>query len=223
MIIPTLNEAHALPVLIRALEREVGEAGEILVSDAGSTDGTAERARELGARVVVGGAGRGAQLAAAVAVSRGDRLWFLHADSLVGAESGRALAVARARWGCFATRIGSADPRLRLCARWMTHRARSSGSCTGDMGIWMDRDVYGSLGGFRPLPAFEDLDLSDRARARYPWAVLEPALITSARRWEIDGTSRTMARFLGFRLGYRIGIDPDRLAAAYTAGARHPR
>lgn len=229
VIIPTLNEARTLPVLIQALEREVGEADEILVSDGGSTDGTVELARALGARLVGGSGpgaraarGRGAQLAAGVAVSRGDRLWFLHADSVISSGSGRALAAASAPWGCFATRIGTDDPRLRLCARWMTRRARLTGSCTGDMGMWMDRAVFSALGGFRPLPAFEDLDLSDRARARYAWEVLEPALTTSSRRWEAHGTSRTMARLLFFRAGYRLGIDPTRLAAAYTASNRNP-
>lgn len=218
-IVPTRNEARALPVLLGCLGPE---ADEVIVCDGGSTDGSPDIARRLGAVVVEGARGRGPQLNAGVAVARGSRLWFLHADTGVAPGSGAALRAATTRWGCFATRIGSDDPRLRFTARWMTRRARQSGSCSGDMAMWMDAALVSELGGFRPLPAFEDLDLSDRARA-YPWSVLEPAVTTSARRWELEGTTRTIALLWALRLGYRLGVDPNRLAAAYASSPRYTR
>jgi cellulose synthase/poly-beta-1,6-N-acetylglucosamine synthase-like glycosyltransferase len=63
VIIPTLNEAEALPSLLRALARQ-GEAHEVIVADGGSDDGTVSLARTAGARVVAAPCGRGAQLAA---------------------------------------------------------------------------------------------------------------------------------------------------------------
>jgi len=55
VIIPTLNEAGYLPLLLEALAAQTRPADEIIVADAGSVDGTAELARRRGARVVHGG------------------------------------------------------------------------------------------------------------------------------------------------------------------------
>ena len=54
-IIPTLNEAVYLPLLLEALAAQTRPADEIIVADAGSADGTVELACRRGARVVRGG------------------------------------------------------------------------------------------------------------------------------------------------------------------------
>lgn len=50
VVIPALNEEEPIGEVVRAIPRAV--VGEVLVVDNGSTDATAERAREAGARVV---------------------------------------------------------------------------------------------------------------------------------------------------------------------------
>lgn len=218
-VVPTKNEAQALPALLAALRAEVDE---VVVVDGGSSDSTVLIAERFGARVVHGARGRGPQQNAGATAAAGSILWFVHADTGVPAGAGAALRAATAPWGCFATTLRSRDPRLRFCGRWMTARARRTGSCTGDMGLWFSRELFGALGGFAPLPALEDLDLSDRARALHPWAVLEPRVTTSARRWELEGTTRTMLRLWALRAGYRLGVDPDRLARSYRSTPRRP-
>ncbi len=52
IIIPARNEAHNLPALLRSLAAQPLKPGEIIVVDDGSTDRTAELARELGATVI---------------------------------------------------------------------------------------------------------------------------------------------------------------------------
>jgi glycosyltransferase involved in cell wall biosynthesis len=79
VIIPTLNEASNLPVLLRALQGQTRLPEEVIVADAGSTDGTVEAALRLGATVVPGGLpgpGRNAGARAAT----GDLFLFLDAD-----------------------------------------------------------------------------------------------------------------------------------------------
>lgn len=213
-VVPVLDEAATLPGLLRSLGREVDE---VVVADGGSTDGSVDLALAAGARVVHGRPGRGPQLNAGAGAARGEVFWFVHADTGVPPGAGRALRTAAGRvpWGCFSTRIDSGDPRLRFCGRWMTWRARLSGSCTGDMGMWCTRRAWEELGGFPPWLAFEDLDLSDRARARFAWAVVEPALTTSARRWEVRGVNRTILRMWALRAGFRLGVDPGLLGQGY--------
>ncbi len=81
VVIPTLNEIAYLPILLNALDMQTRLPDEVIVADAGSTDGTAELARSRGARVVSGGmpaVGRNA----GAHVAGGDLLLFLDADVL---------------------------------------------------------------------------------------------------------------------------------------------
>jgi glycosyltransferase involved in cell wall biosynthesis len=75
VVMPCLNEADTLATCIRKARRGVadaGVAGEIVVADNGSTDGSQEIARSLGARVVsVAEPGYGAALMGGIATARG--------------------------------------------------------------------------------------------------------------------------------------------------------
>ena len=75
VVMPCLNEADTLATCIQKARRgmaEAGVAGEIIVADNGSTDGSQEIARQLGARVVdVEARGYGAALMGGIAAARG--------------------------------------------------------------------------------------------------------------------------------------------------------
>ncbi len=216
VVIPALNEARALPALLGQL----AAADEVLVVDGGSTDATVRIARDAGVAVLDAPRGRGRQLAAGAAAATGDVFWFLHADTGVPGGALDALRAADAPWGCFSVRIPSDDVRLRAATAIMNVRARRTGSCTGDMGIWARRAFYADIGGFPPLDALEDLVFSDKARARDRGAVLAPVLTTSARRWEERGVARTLATMVTLRAAYRCGVAPARLARLYRGAPR---
>jgi Glycosyl transferase family 2/Glycosyltransferase family 87 len=78
-VIPVLNEAEALPRLLR--EFPAGAVDEVLVVDGGSRDGTVEAAREAGARVVVETRrGYGRACAAGAASTDAEVIAFLDGD-----------------------------------------------------------------------------------------------------------------------------------------------
>jgi glycosyltransferase involved in cell wall biosynthesis len=84
IVLPCLNEAETLGVCIekalRAL-RENGIAGEVIVADNGSTDGSIEIARDSGARVVpVAEIGYGSALIGGIAAARGKYILMGDAD-----------------------------------------------------------------------------------------------------------------------------------------------
>lgn len=84
VVIPCLNEAETVGVCVgkavRAL-REHGIAGEVLVADNGSTDGSIALAEETGARVVpVTARGYGAALMGGIAAARGRFILMADAD-----------------------------------------------------------------------------------------------------------------------------------------------
>lgn len=63
VVIPTLNEAEALPALLTALQNECAPHETVIV-DGGSRDATVDLARAGGARVFQAPTGRGSQLCA---------------------------------------------------------------------------------------------------------------------------------------------------------------
>ncbi|MGA2382224.1 MAG: glycosyltransferase family 2 protein [Gemmatimonadales bacterium] len=83
-IVPTLNGARTLPVLLAALERRRGlELAEIVAIDSGSRDGTRELLAEAGAKVLdLGGArfGHGSARNRAAEASCGEALLFITQD-----------------------------------------------------------------------------------------------------------------------------------------------
>ncbi|MBM4390613.1 MAG: TIGR04283 family arsenosugar biosynthesis glycosyltransferase [Deltaproteobacteria bacterium] len=218
-VVPALDEAATISHLVSRLRVEVDE---VVVADGGSVDGTTTLAAEAGAIVVSAPRGRGPQLDAGARAATGEVLWFVHADTTVPPGAGAALRHAAAThcWGSFAVRVESADPRLRWCGRYMTLRARRTGSATGDMGIWCRRALFHEAGGFGARAICEDLDLTDRLRQVEPWAVVPLRLGTSARRWQANGQSLTMLRMWAVRAGYRVGLPESWLVRVYRGRSR---
>ena len=78
VIIPTLNEAESIAAVLAAIP---SEAGEVLVVDSGSTDGTPEIARQAGARVIAEPRrGYGYACAAGLRAAQGTVVVFLDGD-----------------------------------------------------------------------------------------------------------------------------------------------
>ena len=81
IIIPTINEANNLPLLLSDLSRFQKES-EIIIVDCGSEDKTIEIANIYGAKVFISKEmNRALQLDIGAKNSKGDWLIFLHADT----------------------------------------------------------------------------------------------------------------------------------------------
>jgi rSAM/selenodomain-associated transferase 2 len=221
IVVPTLNEAGALPALLADLGRLRTPGDEIVVVDGGSSDGTPALAAALADRVLSATPGRASQMNAGAAVARGDTLWFVHADSRVPADARDAIAAALdtgASWGRFDVRLSGTRPLLRLVEALMNLRSRASGIATGDQGIFVRRTAFEAVGGFPPIPLMEDIAISRALKRRgRPRCVARPRLLTSSRRWEQRGIWRTILLMWRLRLAYALGADPGRLARRYSA------
>ena len=215
IVIPALNAAATLPATLAALS---GTAGEVVVADGGSGDGTTGLAGASGARVLVAPRGRGTQLAAGAAAARGAWLLFLHADTRL-APGWEAVAAAHMRTrpdaaGFFRFRLDSADPRARRLERAVAWRCRALALPYGDQGLLIHRGLLARAGGIRPLPLMEDVDLVRRlGRARL--VALAADAVTSASKWERDGWYRRSARNLCCLGLYLCGVPPRAIARLY--------
>jgi rSAM/selenodomain-associated transferase 2 len=210
VVIPTLDAAGSL----QACLARMAAADEILVADGGSSDATAGIAGRSGARLIRAPRGRGAQLRAGAAAARGDWLLFLHADTLPG-EGWRDAVVAHIKAApdtaaCFRFRLDDGGWQARLIERGVAARRFPY----GDQGLLVSRALYEEVGGYRPLPLMEDVDLVRRI-GRSRLRLLDETATTSAERWRRDGWVRRSARNLGIMALYRLGASPERLAKLY--------
>ena len=215
VVIPTWQEATTIEGAITSARR--AGADEVIVSDGGSPDGTADLARAAGARVVEGAQGRGPQLNAGAAVAMSDVLWFVHADARVGPGGADAIRAAlgdpRVVGGNFRIVFGpSANGRL-LAAFY--HVIRHGRMFYGDSAIFCRREVFQSVGGFPPYPIMEDLKLVHTLYRQGSLAYLEGPVDASPRRWESGGVLRTWASWLVIQALYFARVPPDKLAALY--------
>ena len=64
----------------------------------------------------------------------------------------------------------------------------------------------------------EDVEFSKRLRRQASPQVLAPPVVTSSRRWERRGVTRTVMLMWLLRLRYWMGADPQALARRYREG-----
>jgi glycosyltransferase involved in cell wall biosynthesis len=201
VVIPAKNEAKYLPVLLTALLRQTRVPDEIIVADAGSTDGTREVARSfVGVTVVHGGiaaVGRNAGVKASTA----EIVLFLDADAIIEGNDWLAKAVAEFEERKFdlvtcdvAVKGGTRLDRLsfkfynRYVRLWGSRHPHPIGTM---MMVW--RKVHNAIGGFDPAVTFaEDHDYGLLVRdAGYKFGVLNSVKVgITMRRQEKIGRLR---------------------------------
>jgi len=220
VVIPTLNAASHLPVTLAALATDAAIERDMVVVDGGSRDGTPELAEQLGARVLCVSPGRGAQLAAGAASTSAPWLLFLHADTRLASGWARDLLGFAAdpanqeKAAAFRLALDDVSPAARRLERLVAWRCRVLALPYGDQGLVISRAFHDRIGGFRPLPLMEDVDLVRRiGRARI--AMLPSAAVTSAERYRRAGYLARSARNLVCLSLYLAGVPPHRLVRLY--------
>ena len=226
IVIPTLDSAGVLGATLAHMGGDIAgleERGlpvEVVVADGGSRDGTADEARRHGARLVEAEAGRGRQLAAGAAAAAGTWLLFLHADTRPAPgwnEEASAFIGApgnRNRAACFRFALDDRATIARLLERLVALRCFLFALPYGDQGLLIHRSLYDALGGFRPLPLMEDVDLVRRL-GRRRLAYLRTPAVTSAVRYRRSGYAPRMARNLCCLLLFSLGVRAETVARLY--------
>lgn len=230
VILPVLDEEDWLAPALRAIEADP-RGVEVVVVDGGSRDRTlqvvAEQAplladRGVAVRSLRTARGRAVQMNAGAASAAGGAYLFLHADTQLPRGGTAAVLDALSRpgviGGAFRHRFTEPGMGLRVISAGSNLRSRLWGTLYGDQAIFVRRESFAALGGFRPLPIFEDADLSARLRAHGRLVLLPLAVRTSARRFLRGGMGRTLLGMMRLKLDHARGLDPAALARRYGDG-----
>lgn len=219
VVIPTLNEAAELPETLRRL-RLVPEVNEVIIADGGSKDDTAKLAEAVGCMVVNSPPGRGRQLRAGAERATGEVVLFLHADTWMPPDAGRALLTCLARPGVVA---GGFYKTFRDPPSWLVRGSRFkcwwrllvAQRVMADQGIFLRRATLERIGGVPDVPLMEEFELCRRLRPLGRLALADATVVTSARKFRKLGVLRTYALMWRVTVGYYRGVPLAELRRLY--------
>lgn len=219
IVIPVLNEADNIVALLTSLQPLRERGCQLIVVDGGSKDETRQRAEGSADKILTSRPGRAEQMNRGAEVASEAILLFLHADTFLPEFADelieQGLKETGREWGRFDVKLSGKQPLLKLVGNMMNVRSRWSGIATGDQAIFVKRALFDELGGFPSIKLMEDIALSRMLKKRARPFCLKERVLTSSRRWEERGIVRTICLMWALRLGYFLGLKPEKLVKIY--------
>jgi rSAM/selenodomain-associated transferase 2 len=203
VVIPTLNAETSLAATLTSLVPGAVEGliRQVVIVDGGSSDRTLRIAEDSGADIVRSEPGRGRQLQEGAKAARFPWLLFLHADTVLDPGWERETAAFIERVDVGQRPPSAAAFRFALDDMGFLPRMIETGvalRCTllrlpyGDQGLLIPKRLYDEIGGFKPMPLMEDVDIVRRL-GRSRRLILRTQAVTSAIRYKRDGYIRRAA------------------------------
>ncbi|MBI1873171.1 MAG: TIGR04283 family arsenosugar biosynthesis glycosyltransferase [Acidobacteria bacterium] len=227
VVIPVL---HDTAQLARALDTLVPDPRvEVIVVNGGEHDPSSSALEQLHPHVRWFGSspGRGRQMNVGASHARGEWLLFLHADTRLPngwLEELTTLAPAPAIvGGSFRFRLDSSHRWARVIERGVAARVRWVNLPYGDQALFVRREVFEALGGYREMPLMEDVEFVRRLARTGRLHHSRLPIVTSARRWETDGWIRRSLLNIMLLLLFLAGASPQWLARRYSKRVRRRR
>ncbi len=221
VIIPVLNEASLINSTIdhlRALDG--GESLEIIVVDGDQGGGTVRTITLKDVKQTISPRGRGRQMNEGAALATGNILLFLHVDTRPPRD---ALGLIRSAMennryvaGAFDLGIESSQPIFRIIERAASLRSQITRIPFGDQGIFIRKDYFMQVGGYREIPVMEDVEIMGRIKKRGDRIYIIPRRVsTASRRWKQEGIVRCTLRNWMLQILYFLGTSPYKLSRFY--------
>lgn len=193
IIIPVLNEAkHITEVLYHLIDNaSLNTIQEIIVVDGGSTDNTVSVIQALGLNIKIlhSEKGRAKQMNLGAKASKGDILYFLHADSFPPNRYDQLILDEIKKGnnaGCFRLQFDSNHWWLRFTS-WLTQFSWRA-SRGGDQSQFITKALFNDIGGYdENYIIYEDNILINELYKRKEFVVINQKLKTSARLYQKHG------------------------------------
>jgi rSAM/selenodomain-associated transferase 2 len=225
IVIPVLHEGERILSLIDRIQAmRPAKPYEVIVVD-GSPD--LDTLRCLRGRndvtALTAPVGRAKQMNRGASVARGEILIFLHSDTELppGAlgKIAEALRGNDAVGGAFDLGIASEKRVFRIIERASSIRSRLTRIPYGDQAIFLKKEYFDLIGGFREIPLMEDIEFMQRVKKRGGRIrILKDRVMTSPRRWEKEGILYCTLRNWTISTLYYLGVSPELLNRFYRHG-----
>ena len=149
--------------------------------------------------------------------AKGSVLYFLHADSIPPRTFAVDITEAIVKdipMGCYRLRF-DVDHWFLKVNTWFT-RFDVNAFRYGDQSLFVSRDYFHKVGGFcEKHIVFEDYEIVKRLRRLGKFAILKNEVITSSRKYVINGVFKMQSIFYLMYFMYRLGYSQEKLLAMF--------
>jgi rSAM/selenodomain-associated transferase 2 len=166
--------------------------------------------------------GRAKQMNAGASIAKGEILIFLHADTELPTHALKKIeSVIEKRGytaGAFDLGIQSKKLIFKVIAFLGSLRSRLNRIPYGDQAIFLRREYFNKIGGYKEIPLMEDVELMRRIKrsGKKIW-ILYDRVMTSPRRWEKEGVIYCILRNWVLQGLYFLGVSPHKLVNFYRS------
>jgi rSAM/selenodomain-associated transferase 2 len=164
--------------------------------------------------------GRAKQMNVGASAAKGEFLIFLHADTELPIQALKKINTLLGRkeyvGGAFDLSIKSDESIFRVIEVLASLRSRLNRIPFGDQAIFIRKEYFNEIGGYKEIPLMEDVELMRRIKksGRKIW-IFRDRVMTSPRRWEKEGVIYCILRNWTLQTLYFLGVSPDKLVRFY--------
>lgn len=217
IIIPCFNEEDYLHKTLEHILDLEGDF-ETIVVDGGSSDNTLRIARRFkGIRAVNSDKGRANQMNYGAKMANGDILLFLHADTYLPPAAYESITAHLQNPGYIGGSFMLKLDKKHIALKFYTWCSRFSLEffTYGDHAIFVKREVFTEIGGYKNINFMEDVEIQKRLRRAGKFKKLDTAVTTSARRFIKEGTIKQLVIDVLLVGLYKVGVPPHKLKRFY--------
>lgn len=223
IIVPVFHEGERINDLIEYVNRLDSEGNsEIIIVDGAQEKDTLTAIRSNHVIKISSEQGRAKQMNAGASIARGEILVFLHADTELPTDALRKIGsfIEQKEYvgGAFDLGIKSDKLIFKAIGTISSLRSRLNRIPFGDQAIFIRREYFNKMGGYKEIPLMEDVELlrrikksGDRIR------IFHDRVMTSPRRWEREGVIYCTLRNWILQALYLSGVSPEKLTDFYKS------
>jgi rSAM/selenodomain-associated transferase 2 len=223
IIIPVVHEGERIHDLIESLNHLDSDKNiEIIIVDGTEEQDTLKAIHSNNAIKISSEKGRAKQMNSGASVARGEVLIFLHADTELPPRALKKIHFLMEQGdrvgGAFDLGIKSDKFIFKVIATLSSLRSRLNRIPFGDQAIFIQREFFNTIGGYKEIPLMEDVELMRRIKksGNRIW-IFYDRVMTSPRRWEKEGMVYCTLRNWTLQTLYFLGISPHKLIHFYKS------
>jgi rSAM/selenodomain-associated transferase 2 len=223
IIVPVLDEREKINQLVEYLNRLDAERNvEIVVVDGSREKYTLSAIHSREVIKISSETGRAKQMNAGASVARGEILIFLHADTELPPRALKKIDFLMEQGdhvgGAFDLGIKSDKFIFKVIGALSSLRSRLNRIPFGDQAIFIRREFFKKIGGYKEIPLMEDVELMRRIKkSGNKIRIFYDRAMTSPRRWEKEGVVYCTLRNWTLQALYFLGISPHKLIHFYKS------
>ncbi len=223
IVVPVFHEGERINDLIKHLNSLDADGNvEIIIVDGAEEKDTLAAIRGENLIKISSEQGRAKQMNAGASIARGEILIFLHADTELPGQALKKIGTLNGQTeyvgGAFDLGIKSNKRIFKVIATLSSLRSRLNRVPFGDQAIFIRREYFNGIGGYKEIPLMEDVELLKRIKkSGGKIRIFYDRVMTSPRRWQKEGVVCCTLRNWMLQTLYRLGVPPEKLTNFYKS------